>query len=158
MKPLLLLSLLAATILLAAPAAAQRRSETVAGWRISSAGSGDGGYVARLERHGRGWRYAHRLEYWRGNGGVVMSDTFRRGSCRSGDAGAIVPHELGLSRETFDQRLADYLRECPMPRREALALRRSLNLAWPRFLVQARRARAAMDAELRAIERHGRQP
>ena len=69
---------------------------------------------------------------------------------------AIVPLDLGTSRRSFDQRLASYLRECPLPRAEAAALRRSLTRAWPRFLRQARRARAAMEAELRAIENYGR--
>ena len=134
---------------------AQARTETVAGWHISSGGSGDGGHEVRLTRRGRGWSYDHQLEYWHGNGGVVMGDEFRRGRCRSGDASAIVPVELGTSRETFDQRLADYLRECPLPRAEAAALRRSLDRAWPVFLRHARRARAAMAADSAAIARHG---
>lgn len=139
----------------AAPANARMRSETVAGWRIASGGSGDGGHLVRLSRHGRGYSFEHVLEYWRGNGGVVMGASLRRGACRSGDASAIVPHELGLSRETFDQRLADYLRECPLPRAEAATLRRTLNAAWPTFLARAHRARAAIDAENEAIVRHG---
>ena len=104
-----------------------------------------------------GTEFEHYIEYWRGNGGVVISDTFRRGACRSGNSSAIVPHEQALSRETFDQRLADYLRECPLPRAETVALRRTLNAAWPRFLASARRARAAMDAENETIARHGEQ-
>ena len=144
--------------LAAPPALARDRAETVAGWRISSGGSGDGGHEVRLTRRGPGWSYDHQLEYWHGNGGVVMSDAFRRGRCRSGDASAIVPVELGISRDTFDQRLADYLRECPLPRGEAAALRRSLERAWPRFLVHARRAHAAMEADSAAIARHGAQP
>lgn len=140
------------------PAYAQRRAETVAGWRISSGGSGDGGHEVRLTRRGPGYSYEHNLEYWHGNGGVVMGDEFRRGRCRSGDASAIVPLELGMSRETFDQRLTDYLRECPLPRGEEAALRRSLDRAWPRFLRHARRALAAMEADSAAIERHGRTP
>ena len=148
----------AATLLMLAALApssvlARDRVETVAGWQISSGGSGDGGHVARLTRRGRGWFYLHEVEYWRGNGGVVLSDEFRRGRCRSGDASAIVPMELGTSRQTFDQRLADYLRECPLPRAEAAALRRSLARAWPVFLRHARRARAALDAELDWIAR-----
>jgi hypothetical protein len=141
----------------AAPAGAQTRMQTVAGWRISLGGSGDGGHLVRLSRRGRGYRFEHFLEYWRGNGGVVMGASFRRGACSSGEAGAIVPHALGLSRATFDQRLADYLRECPLPRAERAALRRTLDAAWPRFLAFARRARAAMDAENEAIVRHGAQ-
>lgn len=141
----------------APPANARTHSETVAGWRIAHGGSGDGGHVVRLSRRGRGYSFEHYLEYWRGNGGVVMGAAFRRGACRSGDASAIVPHELGLSRETFDQRLADYLRECPLPRAEAAALRRTLNAAWPRFLGAARHARATIDAENEAIVRHGEQ-
>ena len=144
--------------LAAPPASAQPRDrvETVAGWRITSGGSGDGGYMARLTRRTRGWSYSHSIEYWRGNGGVVMADEFRRGRCRSGDISAIVPFELGTSRASFDQRLASYLRECPLPRAEAAALRRSLARAWPRFLRQARSAEAAMLAELRTIENYGR--
>ncbi|HYD12787.1 MAG TPA: hypothetical protein VEC11_08060 [Allosphingosinicella sp.] len=150
---LLALAILAPPAASAAPVRPRDRAEMVAGWRISSGGSGDGGYVARLSRRGRGWAYEHYLEYWRGNGGVVLSDEFRRGRCRSGDASAIVPFELGTSRSSFDQRLADYLRECPLPRAEAAALRRSLARAWPHFLRHARRARAALDAELAWIAR-----
>lgn len=152
----LLMALALLTPLAAPPASARDRVETVAGWRITSGGSGDGGYMARLTRRTRGWSYNHYIEYWRGNGGVVMSDEFRRGSCRSGDMSAIVPLDLGTSRSTFDQRLASYLRECPLPRAEATELRRSLARAWPRFLRQARSAEAAMVAELRAIENYGR--
>jgi hypothetical protein len=150
--------LLLALSLLTPPAIAQPRAETVAGWRITSGGSGDGGHAVRLTRRGPGYSYEHNLEYWHGNGGVVMGDEFRRGRCRSGDASAIVPLELGMSRETFDQRLTDYLRECPLSRAEEAALRRSLDRAWPRFLRHARRALAAMEADSAAIERHGRTP
>jgi hypothetical protein len=150
--------LLPLALLAAPPALAQTRTETVAGWRISSGGSGDGGHAVRLVRRGPGYVYEHNLEYWHGNGGVVMGDQFRRGRCRSGDASAIVPLELGMSRETFDQRLTDYLRECPLPRAEEAALRRSLDRAWPRFLRHARRAQAAMEADSAAIARHGTTP
>jgi hypothetical protein len=146
------------TMLATLPAFAQPRAETVAGWRISSGGSGDGGHEVRLTRRGPGWSYTHLLEYWHGNGGVVMGDEFRRGRCRSGDASAIVPLDLGMSRATFDQRLTDYLRECPLSRAEEAALRRSLDRAWPRFLVHARRALAAMEADSAAIARHGTTP
>jgi hypothetical protein len=139
----------------ATPAAAQLRSESVAGWRIAYGGSGDGGHVVRLSRNGRGYRLSHELEFWRGNGGVVMGATFRRGRCRSGDAGVIVPFEQGLSRATFDMRLADYLRACPLPRAELAVLLRGLDRAWPRFLRRARRALAAIRAENEAIVRHG---
>ena len=147
----------AALALAASPVAAQNRSETVAGWRIGSGGSGDGGYVARLSRRGRGYSLEHRLEFWRGNGGVAISASFRRGDCRSGDAGGIVPFDEGMSRAAFDRRLADYLRECPLPRAEDAVLRRTLDLAWPRFAAAARRARSAMEAQIDAIVRHGEQ-
>lgn len=127
--------------------------QNVAGWRITSGGSGDGGYMARLSRRTRAYTFTHYVEYWRGNGGVVMADEFRRGSCRSGDNSAILPIHLGSSRSSFDQRLASYLRECPLPRAEAAELRRSLARAWPHFLRHVRRQRAALDAELRWIER-----
>ena len=150
--PLLALAALAAA---SAPGAAQNRSEAVAGWRIGSGGSGDGGYVARLSRRGRGYSLEHQLEFWRGNGGVAISAGFRRGACRSGDAGGIVPFDEGMSRASFDLRLADYLRECPLPRAEEAVLRRTLDLAWPRFAAAAHRARSAMAAEIDAIVRHG---
>ena len=144
---------------LATPADAQTRTRTqiVAGWRIASGDSGDGGHAVWFSRRGRGYRLEHYLEFWRGNGGVVTSATFRRGACRSGDASAIVPFEQGMSRATFYSRLGNYLRECPLPRAEAAALRRSLNAAWPRFHAAARRAHAAMNAEIEAILRHGEQ-
>jgi hypothetical protein len=144
---------------LAPPADAQTRirTQSVAGWRIASGDSGDGGYAVWFSRRGRGYRLEQYLEFWRGNGGVATSATFRRGTCRSGDASAIVPFEQGLSRATFEMRLANYLREYPLPRAETVTLRRSLNAAWPRFFAAARRARAAMNAEIEAILRHGEQ-
>lgn len=156
-----LASCLLLALALPGPLAAQdvlpgNRTQTIAGWRITSGGSGDGGYMVRLTRRTRGYAYTHYLEYWRGNGGVVIQDEFRRGRCRSGDASAILPFELGTSRTSFDQRLASYLRECPLPRARAAELRRSLARAWPHFLRQVRRQRAALDAELRAIENYGR--
>lgn len=154
----LLLTLGLIGLIAAPPAFARTHTETIAGWHISSGGSGDGGHEVRLTRRGPGYRYEHQLEYWHGNGGVVIADSFRRGRCRSGDASAIVPVGLGTSRVTFDQRLADYLRECPLPRAEAAALRRSLARAWPHFLRHARRARAAMEADRAAIARHGAAP
>ena len=143
---------------LAAPADGRNRSEAVAGWRIVSGGSGDGGHVAGLSRRGRGWRLEHNLEFWRGNGGVVISAEFRRGDCRSGDSSAIVPIEQGMSRAMFDDRLADYLRACPLRPAEEAELRRTLRLAWPRFAARAAEALAAMEAELEAIARQGEQP
>ena len=152
----LLLALALPGPLAAQPAQARTHTQYIAGWRITSGGSGDGGYMARLTRRTRTYAYTHYLEYWRGNGGVVMQDEFRRGRCRSGDASAIVPFELGTSRTTFDQRLDSYLRECPLPRAEATGLRRSFARAWPHFLRHVRRQRAALDAELRAIGNYGR--
>ena len=51
----LLLALAALGPLAAPPAFARDRVETVAGWRISSGGSGDSGYMARLTRRTRGY-------------------------------------------------------------------------------------------------------
>src|SRR5688572_23816168 len=143
-------------LILPASLSAQPQVQTVAGWRIASGGTGDGGRFVRLSRNGRGYRLAHYLEFWRGNGGVAIAASFRRGACRSGDTDGIVPTVQALSRATFDIRLADYLRECPLPRGEAVALRRTLNAAWPHFLARARRALAATEAENRAIENYGR--
>lgn len=138
------------------PADAQTGGRAVAGWRITHGGTGDGGYFAQLARSGRGYRLTHYLEFWRGNGGVSVMASFERGDCRSGDANAIVPFDEGMSRGFFDTRLADYLRECPLPRAEADALRRTLDTAWPLFIALARRERARMEAELRAIMNQGR--
>src|SRR5690349_17017679 len=88
---LLALGLLAPLAAPPASAQARDRTETIAGWRIASGGSGDGGYMVRLSRRTPAYAYTHYLEYWRGNGGVVMQDEFRRGRCRSGDASAILP-------------------------------------------------------------------
>jgi len=135
---------------------AQPPVAAVAGWRIASGGTSDGGRFVRLSRNGRGYHLVHYLEFWRGNNGVAIAANFRRGACRSGDAEGMIPTEQALSRATFDMRLAGYLRECPLARGEAVALRRSLNAAWPRFLARARRALAATEAENRAIENYGR--
>lgn len=137
------------------PAFARDRVERIAGWRVASGGTGDGGRLVSLSRRGRGYAFEHYLEFWRGNGGVVIGASFRNGDCRSGDASAIVPFEQGMGRETFDERLADYLRACPLPLAEADAFRRSLDAVWPRFAALAERARAAMEAENEAIARHG---
>ena len=142
---------------LATPADAQSGAETIAGWRVEYGGSGDGGHMVRLVRRGRTYQLEHHLEYWRGNGGVAISASFRRGECRSGDGGGIIPSDQGMSRAAFDQRLADYLRECPLSPAEEAALRRTLNAAWPRFAARAAEARAAMEAEAEAIARHGEQ-
>src|SRR5689334_10924457 len=151
----LLLAMALLAPLAASPASARDRVQIVAGWRISSGSSGDGGHTARLSRRTRSWSYSHDLEYWHGNGGVVMGDEFRRGACHCGDISAIVPLDLGTSHRSFEQRLESYLRECPLPRREAAALRRSLARAWPIFLRHARRAEAYREADLDAIARHG---
>lgn len=150
--------LLAATsfaVLAAEPASARDRVEHIAGWRLSAGGTGDGGRRVGLSRRGRGYRFEHHLEFWRGNGGVVIEAGFRRGACATGDAPVIVSFEQGLGRETFELRLADYLSECPLPPADAAELRRTLDLAWPRFAELAERARAETDAENEAIARHG---
>ena len=151
------LPILLATLLAAPAVDAQNRRETIAGWRLETGGTGDGGHMVRLLRRGRGYAIEHYLEFWRGNGGVVISAEFRRGQCRSGDASAIVPYEQGMARETFDQRLADYLRECPLPPAEEALLRRTLDAVWPRFAARASAALAAIEAENEAIVRHGEQ-
>lgn len=148
---------LLAVSLLATPAEGRDRRATVAGWRMQLGGSGDGGHLVRLSRRGQGYSFEHFLEFWRGNGGVVMGSAFRRGACGSGDAGAIVPYDQGMSRATFDGRLADYLRECPLPLAQEAMLRRTLDVAWPRFAALAEEALAAIEAENEAIVNHGRQ-
>lgn len=143
--------------LAAQPASAQARDrvENIAGWRVSSGDSGDGGYDARLERRGRGWSFSHLIEYWRGNNGVSVHDEFH-GNCRYGAGeNGIIRFWEGVSRPRFDRQLASYLRSCPLPRAEAAAMRRSLDRAWPVFMRHARRQRAGMDAELARIARGG---
>lgn len=154
----LLLALAALAPLTIPPASAQPRPdrvETVAGWRISSGGSGDGGYVARLSRRTRTYNFNHEIEYWRGNGGLPTLDEFRRGRCVSAGENTMVPYAVGTSRRRLDRQLAAYLRECPLPRAEAAALHRSLDRAWPVFMRHARRQRAAMDAEIARMMRGG---
>ena len=149
----LLLALALPTSLAAQPIQPPDRAETVAGWRISSGGSGDGGYEARLERRGRGWSFSHLIEYWRGNGGVSVHDEFR-GNCRYGTGeDGILPYWTATSRARLDRQLTTYMRECPLPRAEAAALRASLARAWPHFLRHVIRQRAALDAEFRWMER-----
>lgn len=152
---LFLVALVAFGALASPPAYARTRSQTVAGWRIVwEFESGD--RTVHLRRRGRGYSFAFLHEYWRGNGGVVAGGTFERGSCRSGDAGVIVPFDEGMTRRYLDARVSDYLRDCPLPRAQALALRRTLDAAWPRFIRWSRAARAEMDAENRAIMDYGR--
>lgn len=142
--------------LTAPPAAARDRVQIIAGWRVVSGPSGDGGHAVRLTRRTRLWAFDQQIEYWHGNGGVSMQGEFRRGSCGSAGESGIVPWAHATSRRWFDRQLAAYLSECPLPRREAAALRASLARAWPAWQRQVRRARAAMDADARAIENYGR--
>ena len=142
-------------VLVSDTAAARDRVERIAGWRVASGGTGDGGRRVSLSRRGRGYDFEQYLEFWRGNGGVVIGASLRRGACRSGEASAIVPTDQGLSRAMFDDRLAGYLRECPLPPAEAEVFRRTLDVAWPRFIALAVRARAETEAENEAIARHG---
>lgn len=150
----LLLILVASSPL--APPSATARTETVAGWRIWSGPSGDGGDDVRLTRRGRGYVIDRLLDYWHGNSGVSSHDEYRRGGCASGGEDGILPFWTATSRARFERQLAAYLRDCPLPAAEAAALRRSLARAWPVYMRHVRRARAAMDAENRAIENYGR--
>ena len=140
--------------LLATPAAAADRRRTVAGWQVESVSEQDGGRLVRLSRRGRGWRFEHHLAFWRGNGGIVLGASFRGGDCRSGDADMTVGTATALSREGFDGRLADYLRECPLPEADAAALRRGIDAAWPLFTAWAWEAEAATEAEAAAVARY----
>jgi hypothetical protein len=154
-----------ALLLLAAGAAAQSPdpdsrvygSENVADFRIEAIAESDGGRLVRMRRKGRGYRIEYYLEFWRGNGGVVVGATFRRGDCRSGDAGGIQPTEDAMTRANLDNRLGEYLRECPLtPAREA-ELRRAIDRAWPAFSALAERALAATEAENAAIADYGKE-
>ena len=156
--------LAAALLLIAAGAAAERHDpdsrvisrKTVALAKIESIAEGDGGRLVRIRRKGAGYAFEYHLEYWRGNGGVVIGAMFRRGTCRSGEADAIVPYEDGMARAMLDFRIGEYLRECPLsPAREA-ELRRSLDSAWPAFSAMAKEALAETEAENRAIADHGK--
>jgi hypothetical protein len=139
-----------------ASAQARDRVENVAGWRIISGPSSDGGHDVRLIRRGRGYVFDHLVEYWRGNGGVSVHDDYRRGRCNGAGEDGILPFRTATSRARLDRQLAAYLRACPLPAGEAAALRRSLVRAWPAYLRHVRRARAAMDANNRAIGNDGR--
>jgi hypothetical protein len=128
----------------------------VAGVRIEWIAESDGGLLVRMRRKGRGYRFDYSLEFWRGNGGVVVGSTFRRGTCRSGDAGGIQPTAEAMTRATLDSRLGDYLRECPLAPARERALRRSLAAAWPVFSHLADRALAVTIAENQAIADYGK--
>ena len=164
MKSLLASALLPALLLLpeigaAAPADPDSRivsSASVAGFRIAAIAESDGGRLIEMKRKGQGYRLEYYLEFWRGNGGVVVGATFRRGDCRSGDAGAIQPTDDAMTRNNLENHLGEYLRECPLsPAREA-ELRRRLDAAWPAFSALAEQALAATVAENVAIENYGK--
>lgn len=132
-------------------------SESVGGLRIESIAESDGGTLVRMKRKGKGYRFEYYLEFWRGNGGVVVGALFRAGECRSGEAGGLQPTEDAMRRANLDGKLADYLRECPLaPAREA-ELRRRLDSAWPRFSALAEKALAAIEAENEAIANYGQE-
>lgn len=155
--PLLLLSAGAA----AAPVDPDSRlidNATVAGVRVEAIGESDGGRLVRMARRGRGYGFEYHLEYWRGNGGVAVGATFRRGECGSGDAGMIQDADDAMSRANLDEWVADYLRECPLPAKREAEFRRGLDAAWPRFIGWAEQALAATQAENEAIADYGRQP
>lgn len=130
---------------------------TVAGVRIERIAESDGGRLVRMWRNGSGYRLEYSLEFWRGNGGVVVAATFRRGKCRSGDASAIQPTEEAMARATLDFRIGEYLRECPLTAAREKGLRRSLDAAWPAFSALARQALAETIAENRAIADYGKE-
>jgi hypothetical protein len=129
----------------------------VAGVHIESIAESDGGYLVRMRRAGAGYRLDYSLEFWRGNGGVVVGATFRRGKCRSGDADVIQPTAESMARATLDFRIGEYLRECPLTRAREAELRRSLGLAWPSFSAFAEKALAATAAENQAIADYGKE-
>lgn len=139
----------------ASSAHARTRIQTVAGWQIVREDE-SGDRTVYLRRHRRFYRFDFTYEYWRGNGGVSTMATFERGACRSGGTGAIVPFAEGMSRRFLDTHVTEFLRECPLPRAETRAVRATLSAAWPRLVVQLRRAKADMDAEIREIENYGR--
>ena len=145
---------------LASPLAAQivERRATIAGVRIEEVDQEDGGTLVRLARRGQGYRFEYHLEFWRGNGGVVVGASFRRGDCRSGDSSTIQPTDEAMTRANLDRRLADYLRECPLGRSGEAALSRQLDAAWPTFSAWANAALAAVEAENQAIADYGREP
>ena len=134
------------------------RRRTIAGSLVEDVAESDGGTLVRLSRRGRGYSFEYYLEFWRGNGGVVVGASLARGECRSGEASSIRPTEEAMLRAALDARLADYLAECPLPPRREAALRRALDAAWPTFSLWSREALAAVEAENQAIADHGRIP
>lgn len=129
----------------------------VAGVRVESVAESDGGRLVRMRREGRDYSLEYSLEFWRGNGGVVVGATFRSGKCRSGDASGIQPTDEAMARATLDLRLGDYLRECPLAPARERRLRRSLDAAWPSFSALARQALSETVAENQAIADYGKQ-
>jgi hypothetical protein len=158
--PLVAALLLAASHAGAAPPDSDSRilhNQVVAGFRIQSIAESDGGLFVRMRRKAGSLKFEYYLEFWRGNGGVVVGATFRRGDCRSGEAGIIQPTDDAMSRANLEGKLADYLRECPLaPAREA-ELRQSLDATWPDFSALAEQALAATLAENAAIADYGRE-
>ncbi|HEY5721076.1 MAG TPA: hypothetical protein VIT45_02015 [Allosphingosinicella sp.] len=154
----------AATLIFAATDVSARHPDsrvlshrTIASTHVEVIAESDGGRLVRLRRKGAGYAFEYYLEYWRGNGGVVVGATFRRGKCRSGDASAIRPTEDAMARTTLDFRIGEYLRECPLARAREAELRRSLDSAWPAFSALAEQARAETEAENQAIADHGKE-
>jgi len=134
------------------------RRESVAGVRVEEVDQMVGGTLVRLSRRGRGYRIEYYLEFWRGNGGVVVGAEFRSGDCLSGDSSNIEPTDQAMTRADFDRRLADYLAECPLGAAREADLRRRLDAAWPTFSDFAQEALAAVEAEIQAIVDYGREP
>jgi len=157
-----LLGAIGAALLLAAAAPRDPDSRliarrTIASAQIEAIAESDGGRLVRIRRKGIGYGFEYSLEYWRGNGGVVVGATFRSGKCRSGDSGAIQPTGEAMARDALFLRLDGYLRECPLPPAREGELRRSLDAAWPAFSALAERALAETRAENAAIADYGKE-
>jgi hypothetical protein len=130
---------------------------TVASARVEAIAESDGGRLVRIRRKGVGYAFEYHLEFWRGNGGVVLGATFRHGKCRSGDADLIQPTKDAMAKAMLDFRIGEYLRECPLAAAREAELRRSLDAAWPEFSKLAEEARAATEAESQSIADYGRE-
>ena len=122
---------LVASLLLAAPAAAQDdervlRRQVVSGWTVTDVAESDGGRLVTLARRGSGYRISLRAIFWRGNGGELRGAEVRIGDCVTGDRETLVEPGSGSPAVTR-QVLEDYLVGCRLPARQRASLLRGFD-------------------------------
>ena len=143
------------------PAAAQDEDErelrrrTIGQWTVVDIAESDGGRLVQLRRRAGGVFLDYQANFWRGNGGVLLSAEVRIGECLSGDRPAPVSFQTDETTAQLRERFRLYFAECGLsPARQARLLR---DLDRPHCLFRrwAAEAAAATINENAEIVAHG---